>query len=101
MTRPRATSIVIDAFYDNFTCAALFRKIRIPGSPKEVVDPRSAHEFWADEFQHILGDLKTAFHMMTGVALVGAIFKGFAERRTRKKEQLEAFLASWSSSSKQ
>jgi hypothetical protein len=46
MNRPKVASIAIDAFYDNFTCAALFRKLRIPGSPEEVIDPRPVRSFW-------------------------------------------------------
>jgi len=47
--RRRVATIAIDAFYDNFTCAALFGKLRVPGSPQEVFDPRPAREFWHSE----------------------------------------------------
>ena len=49
MKRQNAANVAVDAFYDNFTCVALFRKLRIPGSPKEIIDPRLAHTFWDDQ----------------------------------------------------
>jgi len=45
MNRPKLGSIAVDAFYDNFTCGALFGKLRIPGSPRQAIDPRSLNEF--------------------------------------------------------
>jgi hypothetical protein len=40
MNRPKLGAIATDAFFDNFTLASLFGKLRIPGAPRELVDPR-------------------------------------------------------------
>jgi len=58
MKRPKVGSIAIDAFYDNFSCAALFGKLRIPGAPREIVDPRSLKEFSIDEIGQGTQDFK-------------------------------------------
>jgi hypothetical protein len=50
MSRPMAGSIAVDAFFDNFAFAALFGKLRIPGSPREIVDSRQLSQFDA---QHL------------------------------------------------
>jgi hypothetical protein len=97
MNRPRVASIAIDAFYDNFTCAALFRKLRIPGSPQEVIDPRPVRSFWVDEFQHILAEAKGRLHVITRVALVGVIVSALRrsdpKRSTTEGEDIESFMA--------
>jgi hypothetical protein len=49
MKRRTLGSIAIDAFYDNFTCAALFKRLRIPGSPARLIDLRNFEEFRKDE----------------------------------------------------
>jgi len=49
MNRPRPIDIAADAFFDNFSFAALFGRLRIPGSPREIVDHRSIEQFMADE----------------------------------------------------
>jgi hypothetical protein len=38
MKRPKVRNIAVDAFFDNFMCAALFGRLRIPGSPREIID---------------------------------------------------------------
>jgi hypothetical protein len=101
MNRRKVTSIAVDAFYDNFTCAALFRKLRIPGSPREIIDPRPVHTFWADEFSQILADAKRRLHLIAGFAMFGSILsifsKGNVKRRSAKEEDLKNLLADWSS----
>ena len=102
MKRQRAASIAVDAFYDNFTCAALFQKLRIPGSPGRIVDPRSVHTFWADEFSQILAEVKRMMHLVGGLAMVGVVISFFSNgtmnRRIVKEEQsLRTLLADWSS----
>ncbi len=94
MKRPKAASIAIDAFYDNFTCAALFRKLRIPGSPREIVDPRPAHTFWADEAQQILAGAIAKLHVLT--RLTSALRKGDFKKSTTEDKDVESFLAEWS-----
>ena len=44
MNRPKPGSIAVDAFFDNFGFAALFGKLRIPGAPDMLVDPRTVDE---------------------------------------------------------
>jgi hypothetical protein len=101
MSRPRAASVAIDAFYDNFTCAALFRKLHIPGSPREIIDPRSARTFWADESQQILAGVMTKVRAIYNLALAGVIISAFSKRDikrpAKKGEDVESFLADWSS----
>jgi hypothetical protein len=101
MNRPKVASIAIDAFYDNFTCAALFRKLRIPGSPEEVIDPRPVRSFWADEFQQILAEAKGRLHVIARVALVGVIVsalrRGDPKGSATEGEDTESFIADWPS----
>jgi len=97
MNRPRVTSIAIDAFYDSFMCAALFKKLRIPGSPEEIVDPRPVRAFWSDEFRQILAEQVERLHVVTRVALVGVIIsalrKSDPKAPTTEGEEVETFLA--------
>jgi hypothetical protein len=101
MNRPRVASIAIDAFYDNFTCAALFRKLRIPGSPEEIIDPRPVRTFWADEFHQILAEVKGSMHVIARVALVGVIVSALrrsdAQGSPTDGEGTESFMADWPS----
>jgi hypothetical protein len=101
MNRRKVAAIAVDAFYDNFTCAALFQKLRIPGSPKQAIDPRPVHTFWADEFSQILADTKRKLHLITSFAMIGALFSIFSrrnsKRRTAEEEDLKSLLANWSS----
>ena len=46
MNGPKGASIAVDAFFDNFTCAALFRKLRIPGESRRQVNPQMLDEIW-------------------------------------------------------
>jgi hypothetical protein len=95
MNRSRVAGIAIDAFYDSFTCAALFRKLRIPGSPREVVDPRPARTFWADESQQILAN---AMAMLKAIhRLIPGLGKGDSKKPTTEGEDIETFLAGWTS----
>jgi hypothetical protein len=95
MKRPRGSSIGIDAFYDNFTCAALFRKLRISGAPREIIDPRSARTFWVDESQQILAGA------LIKMRAIGAILAALnrADRKTpaTQGEDVESLFADWSS----
>jgi hypothetical protein len=92
---------VIDAFYDNFTCSALFRKLHIPGSPREIIDPRPARTFWVDESQQILAGVMTKMRAIYNLASAGAIISAFRKRDikgpTTQGEDIESFLADWSS----
>jgi hypothetical protein len=94
MNRPKAASISVDAFYDNFTCAALFRKLRIPGSPKEIIDPRPAHTFWVNESQQILAGVMAKLRVLT--RLTSALHKGDFKRPSTEDKDVESFLAEWS-----
>lgn len=97
MNRPRVAGIAIDAFYDSFTCSALFRRLRIPGSPEETIDPRPVRTFWSDEFRQILAEQVERLHVVTRVAMVGVMVS--ALRRSDPKgssaggEDIEGFLA--------
>jgi hypothetical protein len=102
MNRRNGASIAVDAFYDNFTCAALFRKVRIPGSPGYIIDPRSAHTFWADEFSQILAEVKRMMHLVGVLAMVGVVISFFSRgsvnrRIVKEEESLRTLLADWSS----
>jgi hypothetical protein len=101
MSRPRAVSVSIDAFYDNFTCAALFHRLHIPGAPKEIVDPRPAHTFWVDESQQILTDVMAKMRAARVLALVGVFISAFRtndlKKPSTKGEDVESALADWSS----
>lgn len=108
MNRPKPASIAVDAFYDNFTCAALFGKLRIPGSPRETVDIRPANVFWADLGLEVIAHVRDAFTELQKIVLAGAIKTAFVEiLKTRSKKQtkgndeaLESFMAEWSSYTK-
>jgi hypothetical protein len=45
MKRLSSAQIAVDAFFDNFSMAALFGKLRIPGAPRLAIDPRSLAEY--------------------------------------------------------
>ena len=108
MNRPKPASIAVDAFYDNFTCAALFKKLRIPGSPRERVDTRPANVFWADLGLEVIAHVRDAFTEIQKIVLASAIKTAFVEiLKTRSKKQteeidqnLESFMAEWSSYTK-
>lgn len=101
MNRRKVAGIAVDAFYDSFTCAALFGKLRIPGSPKQIIDPRPVHTFWADEFSQILADAKQKLHLIASFARIGAFVSIFyrwnVKGRIVKDEDLKRLLADWSS----
>jgi hypothetical protein len=108
MSRPKPTSIAIDAFYDSFTCAALFKRLRIPGSPEEKVDIRPANVFWADMGLTVLAHVRDGLTEIQKIALADAIKTVFLEiLRSRSKRQasendqsMESFMAEWSSCTK-
>jgi hypothetical protein len=95
MNRPRVASIATDAFYDSVMCMGLFRKLRIPGSPEEIVDPRSARTFWVDESQQILAGAMVKVRAI--FAILSVLRKGDLKEPTTKREDIESFLADWSS----
>src|SRR5580658_4672997 len=101
MSRRKGLGIAIDAFYDNFTCAALFGKLRLPGSPEEIIDPRPVREFWVDELQQILSEVKKGLHKVVLVAMVGAVISALrkrdSKRSTAEYEDLESVLGNWAS----
>jgi len=45
MDRVKVRTIGVDAFFDNFSFAALFSKLHIPGSPHSYIDCSSLKEF--------------------------------------------------------
>jgi hypothetical protein len=53
MNRATTGRNAIDAFFDNFSCAALFGKLHIPGAPREIVDLRTLKEFQRETSQEI------------------------------------------------
>jgi hypothetical protein len=101
MNRPQVSSIAIDAFYDNFTCAALFQKLRVPGAPEAIIDPRTVHSFWADEFQQICADARAMIRVAVRLGLIGfsisVFFANIFNRQNTKVADPESFLADWSS----
>jgi hypothetical protein len=79
VNRPKLGSIAADAFFDNFTCAALFGRLRIPGSPREIIDPRPVDIFWMDELQLIMADVKRIVRVARATALSGILFESISE----------------------
>ena len=74
MNRKRLGNIAADAFFDNFSFAGLFTRLRIPGAPREIVDPRSLAEYSRDEIGSAMpgnsGEtLKTVFSSKPGSSL--------------------------------
>lgn len=67
MSRPKAVDIVADAFFDNFTLAALFGKLRIPGAPIAAVDPRGLIEFTNDELDQAIEDIQSEAERLTAI----------------------------------
>ena len=99
MKRQKVRNIAVDAFFDNFTCAALFGRLRIPGSPREIIDPRPVDIFWMDELQLIMADVKRIIRIARVAAFSGILFKSVSESLITN-EVLESFQGSWSSSIK-
>jgi hypothetical protein len=94
MKRPKIRSIATDAFFDNFSFAALFGKIRIPASPRSIMDPRSLREFASDELDLGMKD------MLEEVARIQAIVLALSIRGSLiSKESLQGLLDQWSESS--
>lgn len=79
MKRRKIKSIAIDAYFDNFTCAAIFGRLRIPGAPRKIVDSRPADIFWMDELRYILEDVKKIVRIAQVTALGGIIFESISE----------------------
>jgi hypothetical protein len=99
---------MIDAFYDSFACTALFRKLRIPGSPRETVDPRPANLFWADLGLEVIAHAREALTEIQKIALAGALKTAFSEmvkakpkmKNSENERDLETFMSEWSSCTK-
>lgn len=47
MLSQRKLNIFLEAFLDGCTGAALFGRLRIPGSPQELIDSRTVEQFLA------------------------------------------------------
>jgi len=94
MKRQSVGSIAMDAFFDNLTCAALFGKLRIPGSPREIVDPRSLKEFSKDELAQSVQDFQAEMERIRALVLAGALSESLITN-----EALQSLLRSWSKSS--
>ena len=69
MDRPKVGSIATDAFFDNFSFCALFGRLRIPGAPREIMDPRSLREFSADELQFGIEDIREEVEQIRALVL--------------------------------
>jgi hypothetical protein len=98
MNRPKLGSIAIDAFYDAFTCAALFGRLRIPGAPPELIDPRPLKKFAGDELQLSIQDF------IKEIGRIEALVRGLRSvadpaDNLISTETLQALLRSWSESS--
>lgn len=94
MRRRTVGSIAVDAFFDTFTCAALFGRLRIPGSPREMIDPRAVDMFWMDQLQSIMTDVKKMIRMARVAAFSGLLF-GSVSESTIATEVQEGFRESW------
>jgi hypothetical protein len=92
MNRPKAIDIVADAFFDNFSGAAIFGRLRIPGSPREIVDPRPLEQFSDDEIRSGSEDMRKETSRI--VDLVGA-----EQESLISKEAVQSLLDGWSESS--
>jgi hypothetical protein len=55
MKRPSPVGIVADAYFDTFSMAALFCRLRIPCAPRQMVDSRP--------LKHLLQELKFAVRL--------------------------------------
>ena len=92
MNRPKSVGILADAFFDNFSCAAIFGRLRIPGSPRQIVDPRSLEQFSADEMRNGSEDMrKETLRIVDWV--------GTKQESLIPKEAVENLLNGWSESS--
>jgi hypothetical protein len=47
MSKSRFAQIAMDAFFDNFSFAALFGRLTIPRAPAKLVDPRTVDRYLA------------------------------------------------------
>jgi hypothetical protein len=97
MKRRKVGSIAVDAFFDNFSCAALFGRLRIPGSPREIIDPRTVIIFWIDELQQRMADLKRIVLIAQVADISGILFESVSESLITRKV-LESFQSDLSSS---
>lgn len=93
MKKQNVGSIAVDAFFDNFTCAALFGRLRIPGSPREMIDPRPVNIFWVDQLELVLANSIKSIRAIKLIALRGILFKSISESLI-PKEVLENFQGS-------
>jgi hypothetical protein len=94
MKRQGVGSIATDAFFDNFTFAALFGKLHIPGSPSQIVDPRSLKDFSNDELLQSLQDFQVEMERIRVLVLAGSLSGSLITN-----EALQSLLRSWSKSS--
>jgi hypothetical protein len=99
MKRRKVRSIAVDAFFDNFTCAALFGRLRIPGAPRAIIDSRPADIFWMDELNQIMADVKRIVRIAQVAAISGIIFETVSENLITN-EVLKSFQSGLSSSIK-
>jgi hypothetical protein len=99
MKRRKVGSIAVDAFFDTFSCAALFGRLRIPGAPREIIDSRPADIFWMDELRQIMADVKRIVRLAQVAAISGILFESVSESLITSKV-LESFQSSLSSSIK-
>jgi hypothetical protein len=53
MSKSKLAQIATDAFFDNFSFAALFGKLNLPVAPDRLIDPRSLDEYLAHPPVHI------------------------------------------------
>lgn len=101
MNRPKLRDIAIEAFYDNFMLAALFGKLRIPGAPREIIDPRTLDEFKRDEFLLSVEDFKKEIDRIEALVQGGDRLRSVTESEDSlfSNETLQELLGGWTESS--
>lgn len=95
----RMLSIMYEAFLDNITLGALFRKLRRPGAPTEVIEQGNAVDYVTDLIKapqnparrRIHARLQRAFRKKDGEPVIrGAIFEKKDEWIQRAAEDVES-----------
>jgi hypothetical protein len=101
MKKRKLESIAADAFFDNFSLAVLFGRLRIPGAPKMAVDPRTLEQFLADERMQSKEDITREIDRIVAESMPGFTRQPIGEQTDRliTGETLKSVLMDWSQSS--
>jgi hypothetical protein len=97
VNKSKLGTIAIDAFFDNFSFAALFGKLPIPRVPRLVVDPRSLDQFLADERAQSFRDIKGEIEALVASVIARVVID--QADRLITGETLKTVLVNWSETS--